>query len=66
MKKHCIRLFKRMLGAWQSLVRATGRKHDPLLVYSMVSFNFDGGARGLLQKASPKHMPATINERFAI
>jgi hypothetical protein len=68
MKKRFIRLFERVRYAWRSLVKTTGRKHDPFLVSSMASFNFDGGWRELLLKSSPKHMPAqsTINERFAI
>jgi hypothetical protein len=68
MKKYCIRLVERLRYTWQSLVRATRPNHDPFLVYSMALFNYDGGWRELLLKASPKHMPAksTINERFAI
>jgi len=48
MKKHCIKLVQRLRYNWRSLIRATSRKHDPLLIYSMVSFNFDGGWRELL------------------
>jgi hypothetical protein len=69
MKKHCARLVERLRYNWPAtLVRTAGRNHDPLLVYSMASFNFDGGWRELLLKASPKHMPAksNINERFAV
>ena len=68
MKKHCVRLVERLHYAWQSLVTATRRNHDPFLVDSMASFNFGGGWRELLLKVSPKHMPArsTINERFAV
>jgi hypothetical protein len=68
MKKNFITLFEHLRHTWRLLVRATVRKHDPLLVYSMASFNFDGGWRELLVKASPKHMSeeSTINERFAI
>jgi hypothetical protein len=58
MKKHFITLFERLRDIWQSLPRATSRKHDPFLVNSMASFNFDGGWRELLLKVSPKHMPA--------
>jgi hypothetical protein len=68
MKKHCIKLVQRLQYNWRSLIRATNRNHDRFLVYSMASFNFDGGWRELLLKVSPKDMPAkaTINERFAI
>jgi hypothetical protein len=52
MKKRCIRPVERLRRTWRSLVRATSRKHDPFLVYSMASFNFGGGARELLLKAS--------------
>jgi hypothetical protein len=40
---------------WRSLIRATNRNHDPLLVFSMASFNFGGGWRELLLKASPQN-----------
>jgi hypothetical protein len=52
MKKHCIKFFERLREHWQLLVRAANRKHDPLLLESMISFNFGGGARELLLKAS--------------
>jgi hypothetical protein len=52
MKKRCIRSVERLRYAWLSLVRATSRNHDPFLVYSMASFNFGGGWRELLLKAS--------------
>jgi hypothetical protein len=52
MKTHCIKLVERLRKSWQFLVRAANRKHDPLLLESMVSFNFGGGARELLLKAS--------------
>jgi hypothetical protein len=58
MKKHWIRVFERLRDVWQSLTGATSRKHDPFLLNSMASFNFDGGWRELLLKVSPKHMPA--------
>ena len=48
MKKHCFKLVQRLRYNWRSLIRATSRKHDPLLVYNMVSFNFGGGWRELL------------------
>ena len=57
MEKLCIRLFERLRNAWRSLLRATSRKHDPLLVQSMASFNFDGGWRELGLKISLRHMP---------
>jgi hypothetical protein len=55
MKKCCIRLVERLRRKWQSLVRAAKRNHDPFLVYSMASFNFGGGGRELLLKASPQN-----------
>jgi hypothetical protein len=58
MKKHFITLFERLCDIWQSLPGATSRKHDPFLVNSMASFNFDGGWRELGLKISSKHMPA--------
>jgi hypothetical protein len=68
MKKHCINLFERVRDAWRSLLKATRRNHDPLLVQSMASFNFGGGWRELRLKISSKHMSAesTINEEFAV
>src|SRR5262245_62772507 len=39
-------------SVWRSLIRATYRKHDPFLVYSMASFNSGGGWKGFLLKAS--------------
>jgi hypothetical protein len=57
MKKQCITLFERLRDAWRSLLR-TSRNHDPLLVQSIASFNFDGGWRELGLKISLKHMPA--------
>jgi hypothetical protein len=71
MKTLCIRLFERLRDAWRSLLRATSRKHDPLLVQSMASFNFNGGWRELRLKISSKHMPAEsaivfVNEPFRI
>jgi hypothetical protein len=52
MKKLCIRFVERLRYTWWLLVRAASRNHDPLLVYSMASFNFGGGWRELLLKAS--------------
>ncbi len=68
MKKLCITLFELFRDAWQTLAGVPKRKHDPFLVRSMASFNFDGGWRELLLKTSPKHMPeeSTINEEFAV
>jgi hypothetical protein len=68
MKKFCITLVERFRYTWRSLAGANNRKHDPFLVRSMASFNFDGGWRELLLKTSPKHMPegSTINEEFAV
>jgi len=37
---------------WRSLIRVTYRRHDPLLVYSMASFNSGGGWKEFLLKAS--------------
>ncbi len=51
MKKRCIRHVEQLRYTWRSLVRAASRNHDPLLVYSMASFNFGGGWRELLLKA---------------
>jgi hypothetical protein len=68
MKKFCINLFEQLRYAWRSLAGVSTRSHDPLLVNSMASFNFEGGWRELLLKASPKHMSAesTISEEFAV
>jgi hypothetical protein len=52
MKKHCVRPVARLRESWQLLVKAANRKHDPLLLESMASFNFGGGWRELLLKAS--------------
>jgi hypothetical protein len=52
MKTHSTKLVERLRKSWQLLVTAANRKHDPLLLESMVSFNFGGGARELLLKAS--------------
>ena len=52
MKKYSIRLVERIRCTWRLLVRAGGRKHDRFLVYGIVSFNFGGGWRELLLKAS--------------
>jgi len=44
---------KNIVGSiWRSLIRATYRKHDPFLVYSIVSFNTGGGWKEFLLKAS--------------
>ena len=37
---------------WRSLIRATYRKHDPFLAYSIASFNSGGGWKEFLLKAS--------------
>jgi hypothetical protein len=71
MKKQCIRFVEWLRDTWLSLGRTGGRSHDPLLVNSMASFNFDGGWRELLLKTSPKHMPAEstialIGEPFVV
>jgi hypothetical protein len=58
MKKHFITPFERLRDAWRSLLTATSRNHDPLLVQSMASFNFDGGWRELGLNISSKHMTA--------
>jgi hypothetical protein len=51
MKRRCIRPVELLRYSWRSLIRSARRKHDPFLVYSMASFNFDGGWRELLLKA---------------
>jgi hypothetical protein len=71
MKKQCIRFVEWLRDTWQSLGRTARRNHDPLLVYSMASFNFDGGWRELLLKTSPEHMPTEstivlIDEPFGV
>jgi len=71
MKKQCIRFVEWLRDTWQSLGRTARRNHDPLLVYSMASFNFDGGCRELLLKTSPEHMPTEstivlIDEPFGV
>jgi hypothetical protein len=68
MKKQCIRFLEWLRAIWRSLGRTGGRNHDPLLLNSMASFNFDGGWRELLLKASPKHMAeqSTTSEEFAV
>jgi hypothetical protein len=44
---------KNLLGSvWRLLIRATYRKHDPFLVYSITSFNSGGGWNEFLLKAS--------------
>ena len=47
---------ERLRDIWRSVTSAARRNHDPLLVYSMASFNFDGGARELLLKALPQNI----------
>ena len=71
MKKQCIRFVEWLRDTWRSLGRTGRRNHDPLLVYSMASFNFDGGWRELLLKTSPEHMPTEstivlIDEPFGV
>ena len=39
-------------SVWRTLIRATYRKHDPFLVYSITSFNSGGGWNEFLLKAS--------------
>ena len=70
MKKQCIRFIEWLRDTGRSLGR-TGRNHDPLLVNSMASFNFEGGWRELLLKVSPKYMAAEstialIDEPFGV
>ncbi|MGE5213896.1 MAG: hypothetical protein ACM3NN_09415 [Nitrospirota bacterium] len=43
---------KLLSSVLRSLMRATYRKHDPFLVYSMASFNSGGGWKEFLLKAS--------------
>jgi hypothetical protein len=43
---------KLLSSVWRSLMRATYRKHDPFLVYSITSFNSGGGWNDFLLKAS--------------
>jgi hypothetical protein len=43
---------KLLSSVWGSLMRATYRKHDPFLVYSITSFNSGGGWDEFLLKAS--------------
>jgi hypothetical protein len=43
---------KLLSSVWRSLMRATYRKHDPFLVYSITSFNSGGGWDEFLLKAS--------------
>ena len=50
-----MKFLKFLCRSRQSLVRAANRNHDPLLVFSMASFNFGGGWRELLRKASPQN-----------
>jgi hypothetical protein len=71
MKKQCIQFVEWLRDTWRSLGRTGGRSHDPLLVNSMASFNFDGGWRELLLKTSPEHMPTEstivlIDEPFGV
>jgi hypothetical protein len=68
MKKLSTKLVDWICDTWRSLAGIPSRKHDPFLVRSMASFNFDGGWRELLLKTSPKHMPgeSNINEEFAV
>jgi hypothetical protein len=55
MKKTLHHSAKWLRYTWRSLARTGSRNHDPFLVYSMVSFNFGGGARELLLKACPRN-----------
>jgi hypothetical protein len=58
MKKQCIRFVELLRDICRAFARTGGRNHDPLLVNSLASFNFEGGWRELLLKTSLKHMPA--------
>src|SRR5215472_5065845 len=49
---HLSNMKDRLSSVWRSLIRATYRKHDPFLVYSMASFNSGGGWKEFLLKAS--------------
>ena len=40
---HLSDMKKVLRSVWRSLIRATYRKHDPFLVYSITSFNSGGG-----------------------
>jgi len=55
MSNRVMKFLKFLRRSRQSLVRARNRNHDPLLVFSMASFNFGGGWRELLLKASPQN-----------
>ncbi|HEX4708409.1 MAG TPA: hypothetical protein VH229_11850 [Candidatus Udaeobacter sp.] len=50
-----MKLLKFLFRNRRSVIRPRNRSHDPLLVFSMASFNFDGGWRDLLLKASPQN-----------
>jgi hypothetical protein len=39
-------------SVWRTLIRATYRRHDPFLVYSITSFNSGGGWKKFLLEAS--------------
>src|SRR5882757_1007797 len=49
---HLFNMKNLFASVWRSLIRATYRKHDPFLVYSMASFNSGGGWKEFLLKAS--------------
>jgi len=55
MKKRCIGPVEFVRRSWRSFICATSRNHDPFLVFSMASFNFGGGWRELLFKASKQN-----------
>jgi len=55
MNKRRIRPVGRLRYIWGLFARAARRNHDPFLVYSMASFNFGGGWRELLLKASVRN-----------
>jgi hypothetical protein len=55
MNKRRIRPVGRLRYIWGSFARAARRNHDPFLVFSMASFNFGGGWRELLLKASVRN-----------
>jgi hypothetical protein len=55
MSNRVMKFLKFLRRSRQSLVRTPNRNHDPLLVFSMASFNFGGGWRELLLKSSPQN-----------
>jgi hypothetical protein len=55
MNKRRTRPVGRLRYIWGWFASAARRNHDPFLVYSMASFNFGGGWRELLLKASVRN-----------